>query len=164
MGTELSDHTALTYLPAGDVVAWLDEGTAALVQDTIATVARSRPDLLAAILYGSVARHEERPLDDPHPSDIDLLLIFNSEDADFSIEHAREIIPLLGQALDRHLDALREVQVLFSSRGMCEWDPTFVANVARDGKVLLARGPLPQALSGLASSLESKAASISPAG
>jgi predicted nucleotidyltransferase len=32
------------------------------------------PDLLVVILYGSVARHEERPLDVPDPSDVDLVL------------------------------------------------------------------------------------------
>lgn len=33
------------------------------------------PDLLVVILYGSVARHEESPLDVPDPSDVDLLAL-----------------------------------------------------------------------------------------
>jgi predicted nucleotidyltransferase len=138
MGTELSTHKADVHALAAHA-PWLDDDTAALVEDLIAVVASARPDLVVAILYGSVARHEERLLDDPYPSDVDLLLVFDSDDPEFSIKHARAIIPLLGQALDRHLNAPREVQVLFSSRGMREWDPTFVANVARDGKILFQR-------------------------
>jgi predicted nucleotidyltransferase len=45
------------------VVPWLDERTAGLVRAITATVARRHPDLWAIILYGSVARHDERPLD-----------------------------------------------------------------------------------------------------
>ncbi|HLZ58513.1 MAG TPA: hypothetical protein VKR06_16365 [Ktedonosporobacter sp.] len=52
----------------------------------------------------------------------------------------------LGLALDRHLDAPREVNVMFTTRTMQEWDPTFVANVRRDGIVLYQRGPLPAPL------------------
>ena|SRR5438132_1488107 len=49
----------------------------------------------------------------------------------------------LGLAYTRHLDAPREVQVQFASRTLQEWDPTFIANVARDGIILFKRGPLP---------------------
>ncbi len=36
---------------------------------------------------------------------------------------------------------------MFASRTMRDWDTTFVANVARDGLLLWARGPLPAPLS-----------------
>jgi len=42
---------------------WLDEETSALVRDTAELLAQRHSDVLAIILYGSVARHEERPLD-----------------------------------------------------------------------------------------------------
>ncbi len=49
----------------------------------------------------------------------------------------------LGLAYNRHLDAPREVKVMFTSRTLQEWDPTFIANVIRDGIVLYTRGSLP---------------------
>ncbi|HEV2582111.1 MAG TPA: nucleotidyltransferase domain-containing protein [Ktedonobacteraceae bacterium] len=44
---------------------WLDRETRALVKDIIRLLKARHPDLLAIILYGSVARHEERPLPAP---------------------------------------------------------------------------------------------------
>ncbi|GAC1476652.1 MAG: hypothetical protein PVSMB4_00430 [Ktedonobacterales bacterium] len=52
----------------------------------------------------------------------------------------------IGLARDRHLDTPREVQIMLASCSLREWDPTFVAAVARDGRVHFARGPLPAAL------------------
>jgi len=49
----------------------------------------------------------------------------------------------MGLAENIHLQAPREVNMLFSSCTLQEWDPTFVANVARDGIVLHQCGPLP---------------------
>jgi hypothetical protein len=41
--------------------AWLDEVTTALVKDTVHLLIKRHADLLhAVILFGSVARHEER--------------------------------------------------------------------------------------------------------
>lgn len=60
-----------------------------------------------------------------------------------------DITHTIGLARNRHLDAPREVQVMFATRAMREWDSTFVANVARDGLLLWARGHLPQPLSAL---------------
>jgi hypothetical protein len=48
---------------------WLDALTGALVRDILVTLPGRYPDLLAVVLFGSVARHEERPLSDPEPSD-----------------------------------------------------------------------------------------------
>ncbi len=128
------------------ILAWLDASTSALVDDLIATAAQAFPDLLAVILYGSIARHDERPLEDEIPSDVDLLLVFDSDDENFVVNRARYIIPVLGQAKCRHLDAPRDVNDLLASRTLAEWDSTFVANVARDGILLFARGALPEPL------------------
>ena len=121
---------------------WLDEETSALVKDTVELLARRHPEVLANILYGSVARHEERPVDDPDPSDVDVLVVVNgNRDA-----VRAQLLPLIhtaGLAEDRHLDAPREVKVMFSSRTSQEWDPEFIANVKRDGRILYRRGELP---------------------
>ena len=47
----------MAHLPA-----WLDDATAALVEETVSLLIERHADiLLAVILCGSVARHEERP-------------------------------------------------------------------------------------------------------
>jgi predicted nucleotidyltransferase len=56
---------------------WLDEETSALVREKAELLAQRHPDVIAIILYGSVARHEERSLDVPDPSDVDLLVVLN---------------------------------------------------------------------------------------
>ena len=121
---------------------WLDKETSALVRDTAELLAQRHPEVLAIILYGSVARHEERSVDGPDPSDVDLLVVVNG-----NRETVRSQILVLvhtaGLAEDRHLDAPREVKVLFSSRTSQEWDPDFIANVKRDGRILYQRGELP---------------------
>ena len=122
---------------------WLDGETRALVEDIINLLSERHPDLLAVILYGSVARHEERSLDEPDPSDVDLLAVLDSDDPHVAIHQGDALFHTLGLAYTRHLDAPREVQVMFASRTLREWDPTFIANVSRDGIVLYARGPLP---------------------
>lgn len=132
------------------VVPWLDGGTAALVRAIVAAVARRHADLRAAILYGSVARHEERPLDDFRPSDVDLLLVFNSDPHQLSLAQELAIFESIGLARDRYLNAPREVRVMLASAAMDEWDPTFVGNVARDGLLLWARGPLSKSLAPVA--------------
>jgi predicted nucleotidyltransferase len=122
---------------------WLDGETQALVKDIIDSLSKRHPDLLAIILYGSVARHEERSLEEPDPSDVDLLAILDSDDPHVSLRQGDALSHTLGLAYSRHLDAPREVQVMFTSRTMQEWDPTFIANVMRDGIVLFKRGQLP---------------------
>lgn len=131
------------------LIPWLDGATDALVRDLIATLAERHPDLLAIILYGSLARRDERPLSDPRPSDVDLLAVFDTDDEQVAVHQGGAIFHSIGLAKCRHLDASREVQVLMASRTLGEWDPTFVANVARDGRVLFARGQLPAPLAAL---------------
>ncbi len=124
----------------------LDSETRTLIKDLIDVLSERHPDLVAVILYGSVARHEERSLDTSDPSDVDLLAILDSDDPHVALHQGDALFHTLGLAYNRHLDAPREVQVMFSSRTMREWDPTFIANVARDGIVLFIRGPLPSPL------------------
>lgn len=128
---------------------WLDVQTGALVRDIIAILAQHHPNLLAVVLFGSVARHDERQLSDPQPSDVDLLAIFDTDEDPVHLPRGLAITHTIGLARNRHLNAPREVQVMFATRAMREWDTTFIANVARDGLLLWARGPLPQPLSTL---------------
>jgi predicted nucleotidyltransferase len=126
-----------------DIPVWFDRATRALVEDIINLLSERHPDLLAVILYGSVARHEERPSGAVNPSDVDLLAVFDSDDPLLDVHQGDSLSHTLGLAYNRHLDAPQEVQVLFASRSLQEWDPTFIANVLRDGIVLYRRGPLP---------------------
>jgi predicted nucleotidyltransferase len=123
--------------------SWLDSETRNLIKDVIGVLSERHPNLVAVILYGSVARHEERPLDVPNPSDVDLLAVLDTDDPHVSLHQGDALFHSLGLAYNRHLDAPREVQVMFSSRSLQEWDPTFIANVMRDGIVLYRRGSLP---------------------
>ncbi len=127
----------------GLLPSWLDSETQALIKDLISVLSKRHSDLVAIILYGSVARHEERSLDVPNPSDVDLLAIFDSNDPLFAIHRGDNLSHTLGLAYSRHLDAPGEVQVMFASRTLQEWDPTFIAHVMRDGIVLFKRGQLP---------------------
>jgi len=126
-----------------EIPAWFDKATRTLVEDIIALLAEGHPDLLAVILYGSVARHEERPSGALNPSDVDLLAMFDSDDPLLDVHQGDSLSHTLGLAYTRHLDTPREVQVLFASRSLQEWDPTFIANVSRDGIILYRCGPLP---------------------
>jgi predicted nucleotidyltransferase len=129
----------------GNPPAWLDKETRALIKDIIRLLEVRHPDLLlAVILYGSAARHEERPLDDPDPSDVDLLVVLDSDDHRVYYRRGEELFHTLGLAHIQHNDAPREVKVMFTSRTMQEWDPSFIENVKRDGIVLYARGQLPE--------------------
>jgi predicted nucleotidyltransferase len=111
-------------------------------------VARRHPDLRAVTLYGSIARHDERPLDDPEPGDVDLLLVFDLEPNLDRIPHERllAIFDSVGLARDRYPYPPREVQVMPVVRDLADWDPTFAEHIARDGLLLWARGPLPTRL------------------
>ena len=124
----------------------LDSATGALVADMVKTLADERPDLRAVILYGSVARSEERPLEDALPSDVDVLVVLDTEDEGVALREGAALFGILGKAYDRHVNARRDVKVQFASRDLGEWDTAFVANVARDGVLLWAKWPLPAML------------------
>ena len=128
------------------IPAWLDEATAALVEETVNLLIKRHADiLLAVILFGSVARHEERPPDDSSPSDVDLLAIFDTTDR-LVQPYREDIFATIIDACALHLDAPREVNVLLSDRTMQTWDAMFLDSIARDGILLYARGPLPAQL------------------
>jgi predicted nucleotidyltransferase len=128
------------------IPAWLDEATSALVEETVRMlIERHANILLAMILFGSVARHEERPLDDSCPSDVDLLVIFDTTDR-LVKPYREDIFATIIDACALHLDAPREVNVLLSDRTMQTWDAMFLDNLARDGILLYARGSLPAPL------------------
>lgn len=128
------------------VPAWLDEATSALVEETVRMLIKRHSNiLLAVILFGSVARHEERPLDDSCPSDVDLLVIFDITNRLIK-PYREDIFATIIDASALHLDAPREVNVIVSDRTMQTWDSMFLDNLARDGILLYARGSLPAPL------------------
>lgn len=137
-GGQAPDELAVPAVPG------LDGETRALLREVVASVANRHPDLRAAILFGSVARGEERPLDDSEPSDVDLLLVFELEpELDrMPLERRLAISHSIGLAQDRYLRAPREINVLTAVRDLADWDPSFVGNVVRDGLLLWAREPL----------------------
>jgi predicted nucleotidyltransferase len=160
MGNELDELRApLAHLAwvAGDdpdetaipIVTWLDARSAAQVKAIVAAVARAHPEVVAAILFGSVARHDERPLDDTLPSDVDLLLLLDPTRLGDGVTRyplVRELTlyGTIGEAADRVPDAPREIQILLVERDLARWDETLIANVAHDGLLLWARDGLPQ--------------------
>ncbi len=123
----------------------LDRETRLLVDEMVELLVKRHPDILAIILYGSIARHEERTLDDPYPSDVDILVVVDTEDRRGIRAAEESLFETLGVAKMHHLQAPREVNVMFSSRTSEEWDPTFIEIVKRDGIILYGRVPLPAA-------------------
>ncbi|WIG58975.1 MAG: hypothetical protein OJF49_001722 [Ktedonobacterales bacterium] len=130
------------------LISWLDPDTMAYLRRVIALIAQQAPDALAAILFGSVARHEERPLTDPHPSDVDVLVLFapvGDQESLTSEQHAMLSWAVV-QAYNAYPGTPREVQVLGALTHFAHWDESLVEHVARDGILLWARRPLPTAL------------------
>ena len=128
------------------IPAWLDNATSALFEETLSMLIKRHANiLLAVILFGSIARHEERPLDDSRPSDVDLLAIFDTTDR-LVKPYREDIFVTIIDACALHLDAPREVNVLLSDRTMQTWDAMFLDNIARDGILLYARDSLPAQL------------------
>jgi predicted nucleotidyltransferase len=132
-------------------VPWLDERTAALVREIVTTAIQRHPELRAVILYGSVARHEERPVHEEETSDVDLLFLIDLEPAVGYIPYDLHlgVFHSIGLAQVRYPYTPREVQVMLAWRDLEDWDPTFVESVARDGILLWARGPLPECLAAI---------------
>ena len=134
------------FMKRAPLPTWLDEATYALTEETVSMLTQRYADiLLAVILFGSVARHEERPLDDSSPSDVDLLAIFDTTDR-LVKPYREDIFATIIDAYARHLDAPREVNVLLSDRTMQTWDSMFLENVAHEGLLLYARDSLPARL------------------
>ena len=102
----------------GPIAAWLDEATAAFVEETVNLLIKRHADiLLAVILFGSVAQHEERLPDDASPSDVDVFAIFDTTDR-LAKPYREGNFATIIDAYALHLDAPREVNVLLSNRTM----------------------------------------------
>jgi predicted nucleotidyltransferase len=88
MNTHTSQTSNLSESIAPDVrpIPWLDPATNAAVHEIIRALAQVHPEAQAVILFGSVARREERSLDDPEPSDVDLLLLLDAHAVDPTVE------------------------------------------------------------------------------
>jgi predicted nucleotidyltransferase len=154
MGAELTDTTegiSPSLLPLDRIESLLaerlDPETVAAVVDICQSLIEAHPEAMAMILFGSVARREERPLDDPEPSDVDLLLLLDpatytpgasrlTREQELALHHT------IGMADYRHR-APREIKVLFVYRDLERWDSLFIENVAHDGILLWSRAPLP---------------------
>lgn len=156
MGAELTDRGALGLWDAADVsmplVSWLDERTASLMGTVTEALACEHPAVVAVILFGSIARHDERPLDDSQPSDVDLLVLDGAPAGTTHIatDTLLALCHTVGEA-DYHFgETPRDVQTVFANWDLADWDAAFVQNVARDGILLWARGPLPTALAPVA--------------
>ncbi len=134
-----------------DMTPWLDSVSAALVSSITRALSESHAEVRVVILFGSVARHEERPLDDDEPSDVDLLVLVDPGlgRSRLPLDQTLAIYGTVGRMEDQHRDAPREVQVTLAEVDLADWDSTFVENIAREGIVLWARGPLPASLAPL---------------
>jgi hypothetical protein len=153
MGTDLTDVTT-SGRAAVPTIPWLDPATAAGVVDIVQSLAAGHPEAYAVILFGSVARHEERPLNDPKPSDVDLLLLLDVTAASprvpgWTWEQEVALVHTIGEA-DYRQRAPREIKCIFATRDLYRCDDMFVENVAHDGILLWSRGPLPAALAAIA--------------
>jgi predicted nucleotidyltransferase len=143
-----------TKCPSMPSIHWLDRASASGVVDIVESVAAHHPEVQAVILFGSVARREQRPLDDAEPSDVDLLLIVDPSVLEPSAERLTSAQDLaltrtISEADFRHR-APREINTFFMNRDLARWDTLFIENVARDGILLWARGPLPEPLAPVA--------------
>jgi len=152
MNTHTSQTSNTSESVSSDLrpIPWLDPTTSAAIHGIIRALAQDHPEAQAVILFGSVARREERSLDDPEPSDVDLLLLLDAHAVDPTVErlsYQQELAlrATVGEA-DYRLSAPRVIQVLFVYRMLAGWDPLFIENVARDGILLWSRGPLPDPL------------------
>jgi predicted nucleotidyltransferase len=135
-------------------IPWLDRATAAGVVDIVRSLAAGHPAAYAVILFGSVARREERPLDDPEPSDVDLLLLFDPAVLDpaareLTREQELALIHTIGEA-DYRQQSPREIKFIFAPRTLEGCDELFIEHVAHDGILLWARGLLPKPLAPIA--------------
>lgn len=145
MGNELIDlQKGIGYLTTDAVlntVPWLDAQTVDLVRALSRELWLQHPEAVALILFGSIARHDERPLDDSEPSDVDLLVLIEDR---LPERQALAIIHTIGETSHALGYAPRDIQPVLMERSVAGWDPLFVENVARDGILLWARGPLPE--------------------
>lgn len=125
------------------LVPWLDARTGEFVCALIDSLTQMYPEIVAIILFGSLARHDERPLTHHEPSDVDLLALVDphvlERYEDLPLEREVAIWMSYGAVEDRYRDAPRDVQMTLALSDLAGWDESFVENVARDGILLWAR-------------------------
>lgn len=133
---------------------WLDRGTAELVVGLASDLAHFHSEVVAVVLFGSLARHDERPLGAAHPSDVDLLVLVRpvpeSRVARIPLEQKLALYHTIGEREYRHRHPALSVQAVLAVETLLDWDERFVANVARDGILLWARDSLPEVLAPVA--------------
>lgn len=146
---EPSMHTHEEAIPH---IPWLESQSAGYVRRIISQLAVRRADLIAAILFGSAARQSLRPLTDPIPSDIDILLIFAAAPGQERVSSEQQSATswAMVDAMTAYPDAPREAQLIAVLPDFIGWDSSFVGNIARDGILLWARGTLPPPLASVA--------------
>jgi predicted nucleotidyltransferase len=153
VGDDMSDITNLHDTPAtrGDLqlpqIPWLDSGTTEALRRTIVQLIGAAPEIVAMILFGSVARHEERPFTDPQPSDVDVLVLFDPSIQtadDPKREHGmlsegltqREhklLSAAVVQALIEVPQGARDINLTGALTTFAGWDSAFVKHIAQDG-------------------------------
>ena len=139
-------------------IPWLDEETEHFLRHALSLLIERCPDLQAAILYGSVARRTARPLNDPHPSDVDVLLIFLPEGDLDTVSAAQRAAVSWAKVdvIDQYPQA-RDLQFMPTLFDLARWDTSFIENVARDGILLWARSSLPAPFNALRQGTEGAA-------
>ncbi len=139
-GSQGHSTTGETLCSAQICLPWLDTQTAAEVDAIVKALALRQPNVLAVIVYGSVARHTERPLTDPEPSDLDLLVVVTPG---LPEKTAVAIHDTMGRAGQPFGYTPRTIEPLLVEADLVGWDAAFVANILHDGVLLWAREPLP---------------------
>ena len=131
---------------------WLDKGTAELLTAIAADLANGHPEVVALILFGSVARHEQRCITHRWPSDVDLLALVDSgmEGDPLPLSVMIALHHTIGEREYAHPVPALSMQAILAHYNLAGWDDSFTSNVARDGVLLWARGPLPDALAPVA--------------
>jgi hypothetical protein len=101
------------------------------------------PEVKAVILFGSVARHEERSLADDAPSDVDMMILVDADPAGNPLPVDRAIYETVGRM--RHVcgNTAREVQVTVAETDITYWEETFAESVAHDALLLWLRSETP---------------------
>ena len=121
-------------LLVADLVVPLFEGEEKLLDRALADVFNGVPDILSAILYGSVSRGEEKP-----SSDVDLLVVTeNGSDAveDILLDRAMTFMRQYGNLLSFVVMSLAEFRQEYQARD------DFLHEVLRTGRVVLGQLPL----------------------
>ena len=102
----------------------LDQETAAYIRYVTLQIAQTVPHALAALLFGSVARHNARPLTDPCPSDVDVLVVCSPEgdQEEVSSEQHAALSRAVVSGYEAYPNTLRDVEILGALTHFMGWD------------------------------------------